>query len=153
MRKLGFYKFLEGELFRLDYEGDELKMDGSGYKPHWGNNRLIGRVNKKTNYAIKNIVKILDEIGLAAHDLQFLVQEDGNVKIIDVGLYQLSAKAKEINAKILKVVLKNLHMLLYRFGLKIQVLIEGKKTQNSNRISIKGKQVEGAPSLVWGRVL
>ena len=26
--------------------------------------------------------------------------------------------------------------ILYRFGLKIQVLIEGKKTQNSNRISI-----------------
>ena len=25
---------------------------------------------------------------------------------------------------------------VYRFGLKIQVLIEGKKTQNSNRISI-----------------
>ena len=27
-------------------------------------------------------------------------------------------------------------MKLYRFGLKIQVLIEGQKTQNSNRISI-----------------
>ena len=129
-------EFLEGKLFKLDYEWDEPTMDGSDYKPNWRNNELIGRVNKKTVYAIKNSFKILDEIGLAAHDFQFLVQEDGNAKIIDVGLYQLSAyqlsakakeinakiidvglyqlsaKAKEINAKILKVILKNLHMLL-----------------------------------------
>lgn len=112
-------ELLRGDLFRLDYAKIDPNwmdyyptQDGSGYKPHWANNILMGTVNINTISSVIHIFEQLDTLGIAAHDFQFMVQKDGFARLLDTGLYQSSVAAQIINNKIKKAVLNNLQMLI-----------------------------------------
>lgn len=74
-------------------------------------NALIGRVNNRTLLQVKKVFETFNQMGLEAHDFQFLIAPNGSIIVINTRLFQYSENPWVVNERILQTVLKQLNKL------------------------------------------